>query len=113
MAARDQPLPRWQVTSLSDMRLLQQEFCGALCTILVIDAVESVAANASTEPFVGTWVYDCWQWHLSMEPRIENSHLWHGAQQLLNCFHPFLRTVHASKMLRAIAEENDLSKTTL
>src|SRR5207245_8333675 len=28
-------------------------------------------------------------WHLSMEPRIENSHLWHGAQQLLNCFHPF------------------------
>src|SRR5439155_16393948 len=54
---------------------LVQEFCSALRAILVIDAVESVAANASTEPFVGTWVYDCWQWHLSMEPRIENSHL--------------------------------------
>src|SRR5437773_2553502 len=77
---------------------------GQLCTFIALlnccqhmthvagytrDPVESVAANASTEPFVGTWVYDCWQWHLSMEPRIENSHLWHGAQQLLNGFHPF------------------------
>src|SRR5262245_43483916 len=55
----------------------------------MIDAVESVAANAALEPFIGPRIYGrAWR-HVPMKPRVENRHLRNMAQQLLNYLHAF------------------------
>src|SRR5262249_40542071 len=55
--------------------------------ILMIDAVESVAANAVFVPFIGAWIDGRAQRHVPMKPSVENRHLRDSAQQLLNDLH--------------------------
>src|SRR6266508_2316645 len=53
----------------------------------MIDAVESEAANAVLEPFIGAWIDGRAQRHVPMKPSVENRHLRDRAQQLLNDLH--------------------------
>src|SRR5262245_64152620 len=53
----------------------------------MIDAVESVAANAALEPFIGAWIDGRARRHVPMKPRVENRNLRDRAQQLLNDLH--------------------------
>src|SRR5262245_60246001 len=55
----------------------------------MIDAVESVAANAALEPFIGAWIDSRAQRHVPMKSSVENRHLSHRAQKLLNDHHAF------------------------
>ena len=53
----------------------------------MIDAVESVAANAALEPLIGAGIDGRRQQHLAMKPGIENGHLRNIAPKLLDNLH--------------------------
>src|SRR5262249_54193287 len=64
--------------------------CGcARGAILMIDAVESIAANAALEPFIRAWIDSRGQRHVSMKTSVENRHLSNRTQQILNDLHAF------------------------
>src|SRR5213594_3393064 len=60
-----------------------QELCGAPGAVLMIDTVETIAATAFREPFVGAWIHCRRRRHAAMETRVEDGHLGNVAQ------HPF------------------------
>src|SRR5439155_2211148 len=62
---------------------------GARRAILMIDAVEPVAANAAFEPFIGPWIDRGSRRHFPMESCIKDGYLRDRAQQLLDEFHSF------------------------
>src|SRR2546428_270549 len=55
----------------------------------MIDAVESITANALFEPFIGPGIDRSSQRYFPMVSSIENGYLGNRAQQLLDEFHPF------------------------
>src|SRR5262245_39439465 len=66
----------------------------------MIDAVESIAANAALEPFIGSRIDGRRQRHVPMKPRVENRYLRNSADQLLNNPYTF--------QLGAIVERREL-----
>src|SRR5262245_47464226 len=66
-----------------------EHLLSALCAVLMIDAVESVAANAALEPLIGTRIDRRGQWHLAVKTGIEDGHLSNSTQKILYNLHAF------------------------
>ena len=52
-------IPQVASHELQRIQILAQQLCRSLCAILMVDPMESVAANSLLEPLVRTRVSDC------------------------------------------------------
>ena len=68
IAAIEQPLPKWQLTSFRDLwHSVPSSLHCTLGAVLMIDAMESIPANASLEPLIRTRIDRRRLWHLAGE----------------------------------------------
>ena len=79
IAAREQPLPRWQVTSFSVGKIFAEQLSGSSRAVLVIDSVEAVFADSLLHPFVRTGINCGRSGQSAVKSGVKNRDLRHGA----------------------------------
>src|SRR5208282_725275 len=85
--------------------ILPQELSRPICAIPMIDAVESIAANATLEPLIRPRVDGSRQRHLAMKPGIEYSDLRNFPQKILDGLHTLQLSVDVERGKRRSTDD--------